>query len=315
MCSEQNHEHWIPLKRVPDKGTFAITAPASPVDESKLNRGVHYLERLGYNVIVGSSCYDSFYYLAGSDSRRASELMNFITNPKVDCILCARGGYGSMRLLNLLDYKLIKEQRKPIIGFSDITALQWGIYARTGLPSISGPLLTRDMGGRNIDPKFEEQFWELMQTGRTTIKFAHSREHPVHCNGTLLAGTLAVASWLIGTPYFPKLRNTILLLEDTEEPMHKIEAYLLQWALAGFFDEAQACLTGTFTGITPSHFGHNPDLETVFKRVFQDVEAPVIHEVAYGHQASKVSVPIGVPYSLSLGLNSQLQIPQSIFES
>ena len=315
MCSEQNHEDWIPLKRVPDKGTFAITAPASPVDESKLNRGVQYLERLGYNVIVGSSCYDSYYYLAGSDANRASELMNFITNPKVDCVLCARGGYGSMRLLNLLDFNRIKKQRKPIIGFSDITALQWAIYARTGLPSISGPLLTRDMGVEHIDPGFEEQFWELIHTGRTTISLPHTRERPVQSSGTLLAGTLAVASWLIGTPYFPKLRNTILLLEDTEEPVHKIEAYLLQWALAGFFDEAQACLTGTFTGITPSHFGPNPDLEMVFERVFQDVKTLVVHEVAYGHQASKVSVPIGVPYSLSLGLNSQLQIPQSIFES
>lgn len=314
MSLELNNKRWIPLKPVPEKGTFAITAPSSPVDESKLNKGVRYLEKLGYNVKVGKSCYDELYYVAGSDENRAAELMRLTKDPQVDCILCARGGYGSMRLLDLLDYETIKNQRKPLIGFSDITALQWAIYTRTGLPSISGPLLTRDMGNDQIDPEFEEQFWDFIQSGITTINLKHRQEKSAQYRGTGLAGTLAVASWLIGTPYFPNTQNAILLLEDTEESIHKIEAYLMQWALAGFLKEAQACIMGNFTDISQSNFGKNPDLETVFNRVFQGMETTIVNDTAYGHHSSKVSVPIGVPYSLSLGMESKLQITQSIFE-
>lgn len=314
MYSEPNRDDPISLKPIPDNGTFAITAPASPVNESELNRGVSYLEKLGYRVKVGDTCYKSSYYVAGSDESRAFELMDFAEDPQVDAILCARGGYGSMRLLKLLDFELFAEQRKPIIGFSDITALQWAIYAQTGLPTISGPLLTRDLGADKVDSKFEEQFWELIKSGTTTIDLTHQQEKPSEHHSMGLAGTLSVGSWLMGTPFFPNTHDCILLLEDTEEPIHKIEAYLLQWALAGLLDKAEACLLGNFTDLHESPFGDNPDLNTVFDRVFQGVQRPLVKNVAYGHQASKVSVPIGVPYSLSLGPESKLQITQSIFD-
>ena len=307
---------WTPLRPIPKNGTFAITAPSSPVDdEQQLNRGVRYLEKQGYRVEVGKSCTSEHYYVAGTDASRAYELMDFVEDPKIDAIICARGGYGSMRMLKLLDFELFREKQKPLIGFSDVTALQWAIYSQTGLPSISGPLLMRDLGAEQINPFFEEHFWNLIQDGKVACELDYQQEKQQEVKAVGLAGTIAVGSWILGTPFFPNTHQRILVLEDTEEPVHKIEAHLLQWSMGGLLDKAEAILLGEFTDITHSPFGENPPLEEVFNRVFEGIDRPVIRNFPYGHISPKVSLPIGVPYTLHLGEQSRLEIPNSIFES
>jgi len=245
MSSKKRHS-FIPLRKLPKNGVLAVTSPATTPNADKLESGVRYLESLGYRVEVGQSCYNREYYVAGDDTSRADELMRFVEDPSIDGIICSRGGYGSMRLLPLLDYDLIKEKQKPLIGFSDITALQWGIYARSGLPSISGGMVATDMAGIPLNKAFEEAFWQFIQTGTFSYRVSNNfmknkqKQVPESIKGFCMPGTVSLISKLLGTSYMPNVDNPVYVLEDVDEPTHKIEAYLMHLRLAGLFDQSKA---------------------------------------------------------------------------
>jgi muramoyltetrapeptide carboxypeptidase len=306
---------FVPLKPIPEGGTFGITAPATTPDPERLERGISYLQSCGYHVKVGDSCHKQEFYVAGSDEARAFELMDMVDDPQVDAILCARGGYGSMRLLKLLDFELFAEQRKPLIGFSDITALQWALYAQTGLPSLSAGMVATDMARDPINADWEEAYWTFLKTGKVSYDLTHQQEDEQEIEGMGLAGTSSVALKLLGSSYFPDTKDHILILEDVNEQTHKIEAYLLQFALAGLFDRASAVITGTIIKDENEEYPSVPDLDTVLDRAFQGTRTPTLRNLPYGHIDEKIPLPIGAPLSLSLGPQSTLKSTESIFES
>lgn len=319
MSSRKRHS-FIPLKNIPERGVLAVTSPATTPNTDNLERGVHYLESVGYRVEVGQSCYNTEYYVAGDDASRADELMRFIENPNIDAIICSRGGYGSMRLLPLLDYDLIKEKRKPLIGFSDITALQWGIYARCGLPSISGGMVATDMARIPVNQSFEEAFWQFLQTGtfsyHISTNFLKNKQKvvPESIKGICMPGTVSLISKLLGTPYMPKIDNPVYVLEDVDEPTHKIEAYLMHLLLGGLFNQSKAVVTGQFLKSEREPYPAVPSLSEVFETVFKGCRCPVFKGVSYGHIPGKIPFPVGAPVLLSLGIDNLIQSAESIFE-
>ena len=302
MYSEPQAD-FIPLRPLPDQGTIGIVAPSSPVEQDRLKRGVAYLEKLGYQVIVGESCYAGETYLAGSDAIRANDLMQMIEDDKVDAIFCARGGFGSMRILKMLDYELIAEKRKLIVGYSDITALHWAIFARTGLPGISGGMAASDFGRETVDPTFVKWFWPFVRDGKFQISVPYTGSGTYREFGTALAGTVSVASKLLGSEYFPGLSDPIYILEDVEEPMHKLEGYMQQFVLAGAFDKAQAILLGSFTPAPKESFPSIPTFDELMARVLRGVRVPVIKGIDYGHIRPKIAMPAGMPVELKIDTN------------
>lgn len=303
------------LKPLPKNGTIAITASATPVDEQKLNRGVSYFEKLGYRVEVGKTCYTKTDYLAGSDALRANEFMDFIDDDRIDAVMAARGGFGSMRMLKLLDFQLISEKRKLFIGFSDITALQWAIFAQTGLPSISAGMIGTDFAHEEMDTDFEEAFWNLVHTGKADLTIDHQQENTQQITGTAFPGTVSVAAKLLGSNFFPNTENAIFLMEDVNEMRHKVEAYLQQFVIAGLFDTCKAIVLGKFTPSPTEEYPEVPDLNTVFERVFRGTRAPIIHGLSYGHIRKKNALPLGTPISLSLGPETTLKSPVTLFDN
>jgi len=305
----------IKPNRLPKNGTIAVTAPASCPDENQLNLGVQYLEKLGYRVEVGKTCTSKFHYLAGDDELRASELMHFFEDPEIDAIICARGGYGGMHLLPLLDFGTIARNPKIFIGFSDITSLQWAILARCNMVTISGGMVASDMGFADIDPVFESSFWDLLDTGLIDITLPFEHDGRVVTQGTLLPGTLAVAAKQMASPYFPSMDNRLLVFEDVDEPRHKIEGYLRQFALSGAYQKVKGIVFGEFTppGTTPEK--DIPDLETIFKRVLEPYNLPWSSGLNYGHIDAKISLPVGVPISLSFGPVTTIRSTGSLFEN
>lgn len=313
MFSEQTR--FRRLKPLPKNGTIAITAPATPVDQSRLNRGVQYFEKLGYRVEVGESCYKKIDYLAGSDALRANEFMDFIDNDSINAIVAARGGFGSMRMLKLLDFELISEKRKLFWGFSDITALQWAIYAQTGLPAISAGMIGTDFAHEEMDPDFEAAFWNLMDTGKLDIDIDHQQETVQEISGIAMPGTVSVAAKLLGSDFFPDTQDAIFLLEDVNEMRHKVEAYLQQFVICGLFDRCKAIVLGEYTPSPTEEYPEVPELQTVFDRVFRGTRVPVIQGLSYGHIRKKKALPLGVGLSLSLGPESTLKSNETIFDN
>lgn len=305
----------VPLRRLPENGTIAVTCPASNPPEEKLNRGISYLEKLGYKMLVGKTCYSHDTYLAGSAKMRAGEFMNFMTDPEIDAVFCARGGFGSMQILKLLDYKKLLESRKLLVGFSDITALEWAIHARCGLPTISAGMVATDMAHLDIDSEFEANFWKLVNSGEIAYPVEPGVYPDINITGNVFAGTISVAAKLLGSKYFPETTDSILVLEDVLEPKHKVEGYLDQFELSGIFERCKAVILGTFSPALTEEYPVVPGYNQLFDRVFENVEVPVFRNFGYGHVRNKISLPVGVPLCLSSDTTLQLKTIGSIFES
>jgi muramoyltetrapeptide carboxypeptidase len=294
-------------------GTIGITAPASTPDPVKLERGVRYLEGRGYRVVVGRTCQSQQHYLAGDDDLRAAELMRFFSDPGLDAIFCARGGYGSMHTLGKLDFDTIGRSGKLFVGFSDITALQWAIWHKTGLVSVSAGMVATDMAWEDLDGEFESGFWDLLESGAARWELPFRSDSIRTITGFTLPGTASVAAKLFGTPWFPDVTGSILILEDVDEPKHKIEGYLRQFQMAGCFRNAHAVILGEFTPSSSEPYPVVPDLDTILDRTTAGSPGPVIRHVPYGHIRPKWTVPVGAEVAVSLGPASILSTLGSIF--
>lgn len=296
-------------------GCIALTAPASPPDAIALEKGVVYLEKLGYRVIVGDSCTSRLDYLAGSSSDRAFELHHFFESKNVDAIFCARGGFGSLALLPKLDFDLIAQNPKLFVGFSDTSALQWALLHKSSLPSISGLLPAIDFCRTDLDADTENEFWNFVSSGSCIInrKGVLSFSGPIALNGISLPGTLSVVCKLLGTEYMPEAVSVLPILEDIGEAAHKTEGYLIQLLLSGFFDRANAILFGSFLEPKKQEYEQRPRFEDVLDRNFHLFSKPIIRDFPYGHHGSRFSLPVGLHISLSLEQNVTIQSRENLY--
>ncbi len=281
---------------------IGLVAPAGALwRPDRVEACVRYLEGRGYRVEVGAHAlgYDGAF--SGTDDQRLSDLNGMLRDPRIRAILALRGGYGTPRLLDRIDYAAVRRDPKILVGYSDITALQMALFRRTGLVSFSGPLGAVEFAG-TPDPVTEESFWRLVTSRRTRGKFPLPADvslvtrQPGVGEGTLLGGCLSLVVALLGTPYSPDYRGAVLALEDVHEQFHRLDRMLTQLRLAGVLGRAEGLLLGQFTHTSaadPAHPCH--DLEAVWASVLADLHCPVVSGFPYGHVPRKVTLPWGVP--------------------
>lgn len=275
---------------------IGVVAPASPMKPERLQKGVRYLENLGYKIRLGESVEQIHGYFAGTDKARASDLNSMFADSAIKAIFCVRGGYGTPRLLPQIDYDLIKKKPKIIVGYSDITALQLAIYAKTSLVSFSGPMVAVEMG-KGIETLTENHFWQALTSGEESLGFDGIAADTQVLNGgqaegRLLGGNLAMLCSLLGTPYSPDLNNAILILEDVGEEPYKIDRYLNQLKNAGELSKISALVLGYFTDSKPTN---EPSLtiEQLVAELTSEFNIPIISNFPYGHVDVKYTLPIG----------------------
>ncbi len=280
--------------------TIGIISPASPQrDISRLHKGIRYLESLGYHVRVGDAALRRHGgYLAGTDEERLSDIHTMFADRSVDAIFCARGGYGSARLLRGLDMTLIRRNPKIFVGFSDITALQLALWKGAGLVTFSGAMPSVDMVD-GFDPHAEEQFWRILTSRRTTG--ALTQPWPLttlragDAEGRLLGGNLSVLVTLLGTPFMPSLRGALLALEDVGEETYRIDRMLTHLAMATASARPSGVAYGYWSqssrarGTTP----HRDVIEVLAERT-DITRGPIVSELMYGHERTKLTLPFGV---------------------
>lgn len=218
-----------------------------------------------------------------------------------------------MYMLPYLDYTLIRNNPKLFSGFSDITALQWAIWSECALPSLSGGMVATDMGEEHIDPTFESQFWDVIETGKCYCPLPPS-DKKVSITAPVLPGTISVAAKLLGSRWFPDTTNHLLLLEDVGEQIHKLDGYLGQFLLADIFRNAAGTLFGCFTPAEAESYPDVPTQPELIERIFRDIPPPLAINIRYGHIKNKLTVPLGIPLSVSLGSESSLFNPVSIYD-
>lgn len=292
-------------RALPKGATIGIVSPSSPQrDETRLHRGVAYLESLGYRVKLGKHVLARHGgYLAGTDQERAHDINTMFADKSVDAIFCSRGGYGCARILPRIDYKLIRKNPKILVGFSDVTSLQLAIWKHARLVTFSGAMPSVDMADE-FDPTSEEFFWRVVTSrkpiGKLNQPWSMNAVRPGDAEGLLLGGNLSVLTSILGTSYMPSLRGSILALEDVGEATYRIDRMLTQLALATGRTRPSAVLYGFWSqdsrqqGSTPHR-----DVAEVINDRLDLTRGPVLSELMYGHERTKFTLPFGIRTRIS----------------
>lgn len=291
--------------------TIAFVAPAGRLDRARMERARNRLEELGFKVRVPENLYRSRGYLAGDDDVRAAELMAAFEDPEVHAVFPGTGGYGSTRILDLLDYDVVRRNPKVLVGFSDITALHLAIQNQTGLITFHSPNPMWGLGSAgNLHPFSAKYFWrallleEDLEPGGDAQPAGYSIDLPGDASpinvlvpgvgrGRLTGGNLSLIVALIGTPYEIETDGRILLLEDVGERPYRVDRCLCQLRLAGKLDHLAGVILGQFADCKPKESEASLSLEQVFRDYFAHLDVPVITNFPAGHSACNATLPIG----------------------
>jgi muramoyltetrapeptide carboxypeptidase len=281
----------------------AVVAPASNLKSDYLERGLAELIRLGFRVRHEPDILEKGRYTAGSDERRARELMAAFTDPDVKAVWAARGGYGVMRLLPLLDEEALRRNPKLFIGYSDLTALHLYLYRRFGWVTFHGPMAAKDLAGG--EAHYDRELLLKAVSGTTPIgEIASSKTFMLHrgggaaVNGTLLGGCLTLVNAMLGTPDALDTRGAILFLEDTGVRPYAIDRMLQQLKLAGKFKGVRGIVFGEMTDCV-QHAEQGYTIEEVLAECTADLGVPVMFGLPSGHSpAGNLTLPLGVQATL-----------------
>ena len=293
---------------LPQGGTIGICSPAGPSSAVTLERAARALEGRGYRVRVApnaAATHADLPYLGGSDDERLADLNGLLRDPSVDLILCARGGYGCARLLDGIDYAAARADPKPLVGYSDVTALSLALLARAGVVSFSGIMATAGdgFGQETLDPWSAASFFAAVGprgdgealTFASPADAAPWRIHrgPNAVRGPVAPVCLSLLVSLLGTPYMPDLTGAILVIEDVHEELYSIDRCLTQLRLAGVLARVSAVLIGWFNGVDADT---DARLAIDVPRVVLSLtpkSVAVASGVAYGHIARRFTLPVG----------------------
>lgn len=301
--------------------TLGLIAPGSYISQEELRESISNLEKLGFKVVFRERILSKTGYLAGSDKSRAEEVNSMFADKKVNGIICARGGYGCARILPMLDFNIIRENPKVLVGYSDITALLNGIYVSTGLITFHGLVGISSFNDFSINyfndvlvkPRknlvliSEKGDDEKNNEGLTTIKSGKAV-------GELAGGNLSVLNSLIGTRYDFDGEGKIIFLEEVGEEPYRIDRMLTQLIQSGKFDKAAGIAMGVFKNCEPkekdpSFTSSYSLIEVLFDRL-SNLKIPVIYGMSFGHIKNKFTLPVGIKAELDT-INQTLTLLES----
>lgn len=288
-----------PLRPLTRRSRVAVAAPASAaLDPADAEAGLAALRARGLAVeTVRPMSPPALGYLAGSDDARAAELNALLARDDLDAVFCLRGGYGLLRILDRLDYDAARAHPKLVVGYSDVTALHLALWAKAGLPGLSGPMVAPDWP--RLDPESEAQFWRLAG-GEAPVTVLGPGGEPLvsvqagTASGVLLGGNLTLVAALLGTPYLPDLSGAILFVEEVGEPPYRVDGLLARLRLAGVLEKLGGLVFGAFTGGEPPAHRPSLSLDAVLEHYAGFVPGPVARGLVYGHFARKSTLPVGV---------------------
>lgn len=266
-------------------------------DPETIERARVNLKAQGFASAVDRSALARDQRFAGTDAQRLAAFTRAIKH-RHPIVMATRGGYGLSRLLHQIDWHLMADSGKRFVGYSDFTAFQLALLAKTGAVSYAGPMARADFGGKRINTLTAELFGEVMRGELEILSFEAPGADAVDCRGVLWGGNLAMVSALVGTPYLPKARG-ILFLEDVNEPPYRIERMLLQLLHAGVLARQKAIVLGQFTEYKLTAMDGGYDLSSVIAWIRRETGIPVVTGLPFGHGPVKATLPIGQKVGLA----------------
>ncbi len=284
---EHAHQHHTPGKL----GIYLMSPSGAVTDPETIERARVNLKAYGFSSTVDRTALAREQRFAGTDAQRLDAFGRAVRQ-KHPIVMATRGGYGMSRLLHRIDWHAMADSGKRFVGYSDFTAFQLALLAKTGAVSYAGPMARADFGGTEVDELTAELFGEVMRGELEILSFESPDSDAVDCRGVLWGGSLAMVAGLVGTPYLPKTRG-ILFLEDVNEAPYRIERMLLQLLHAGILARQKAIVLGQFTEYRLSDMDAGFDLPAVIAWIRRETGVPVITGLPFGHGPVKATLPVG----------------------
>ncbi|RYU94008.1 S66 peptidase family protein [Emticicia agri] len=295
--------------------TIGLVCPAySAFIKEDVQIAIESMEVLGFKVKKGDHIFDRYGYLAGSDEDRAADINKMFADKSINGIMAMHGGWGCARILPLLDYKTIQQNPKVFMGYSDITALLLGIYAKTGLVTFHGPVGSSSWNNFSVE-NFKQMLIEgnAVQMINPTKKGdnlvqTEDRIYTINAGkatGKLIGGNLTVLSHIVGSPYMPDFKGNILFLEDVGEDLYRIDRMITQLKLAGILNQISGFVFGKCTDCPPSKGGYGSlTMEDIYDDHIKPLKIPAFSGAMIGHIKDKFTVPVGLEATIDAGKGS-----------
>jgi len=283
-------------RALPPSANIAVLAASGPSDRARIEQGAAAIERRGHRVVLAGNLDARFHgYLAGSDDERAEELNRFLRDPQFDAFFFARGGYGAMRILDRVDYAAIAANPRPVLGFSDVTALHQAMAARAGVAGMHGPMLNLDFR-EGLSSDIESWLWAVLG-GEAPLTRAFAPDDIVcegQAEGILFGGCLSLTTALTGTPYDFWIDGGVWFWEDVDEPVYRIDRMLTHLRLSGRIQNIRGVIIGSL-----KNCGSDAEMLDLFRDFFGPFAIPVVRNLPFGHQGNNLVMPIGASVRLS----------------
>jgi muramoyltetrapeptide carboxypeptidase len=285
-----------PALRKGDK--VGLLAPASSFSRGDFLSGCDRLRAMGYEPVYAQDIFDRDIYFAGTAERRTREFHELWQREDVSALICVRGGYGSNYLLEKLDYQMIAERPKILIGCSDITSLLTAIHDRTGLITFHGPMVAKDIAGETLDLSS----WNNSLQGAANWNVPATEVEVLRAGkaeGRIYGGCLSMLVASLGTPFEIQTEGTILFIEDVAEKPFRIDRMLMQLRLAGKLEQVRGFVFGEMLDCLPPK-GETYTLQQVIMRVLAPYNVPIVYGLKSGHVTKgNITLPIGVQAELA----------------
>lgn len=269
--------------------TIEIIAPAGVIsDKTPIFRGKEYLENQGYKVILSEHLFNSHKYLSDTDENRLDDLHSAFEDKNVDGIICARGGYGSLRLINKIDYSLIKNNPKLFCGYSDITVLSLMFLKKSNLITYSSPMIKGDFGSEDRSEFTMNNFFDTVTKQENQIIKSTNLYKTGNTKGILWGGNLSSVISLCGTDFIPD-EDFIFFSEDINEPAYKIDKMFTQLLnIPKFKKHLKGIILGDFIGN-----GYPEQLDELFTDISEELSIPILGGFKITHDKNKLTLPVG----------------------
>jgi muramoyltetrapeptide carboxypeptidase len=287
-----------------------LVTPASPCSEEKINKAIQNLENQGFKVKYSDAIRLRNGHLAGTDAERLKDFHSAFSNKEVKAVWCVRGGYGCARLLPNIDYRLIRQNPKILIGYSDVTALLNAIYLRTGLVGFHGPVGATPFTEFNVQhlnaTLMEGKVPQLISLAQKNLEKEDSAYQPVtiqkgKAKGKLIGGNLCILASMAGTAFQVNFKDHLVFLEDVGEKPYRIDRMLTQLLQSSNLHLAKGIVLGIFEDCQPKNEEFSLSLIDTLKERLGNLNIPVLYGFSFGHIQNMCTFPMGIEAELDAG--------------
>ena len=283
---------------------IGLIAPSGPIRvENGLDRSIDAVKAQGFQPVIGDSCGKVYGHLSGTDEIRANDINRMFADDSIEGIFCIRGGYGAPRILHLLDFDLIKNNPKPFLGYSDVTALHVAFNQRCDLVTYHGPMPASDWIWPSFDPRSMVSLRRmLMQPISGAIQnpsgFPLETIAKGKAKGRLVGGNVSLISGLCGTPWALDGTDCIVFLEDIGEKTYHLDHMLAQLRSNGLFDRCAGVILGGFTDCNIEYEGYGLSIPEVVRDLILPSGKPILGGLQAGHCQPSLTLPLGAACEL-----------------